>query len=68
MWRSILLGKLLISIIASLIVCGICFRISRGAERTVAESGQWMLLSVFFLGLSVCFAIVIGLLFYRKKR
>ncbi len=68
MFRSIVLGKLAISIIASLIVSGICFRISRGAEKTVTEAGQWMLLSLFFFGLAVCFGATIFLLHWRKKR
>ena len=67
MWRSIVLGKLIISIIASVIVGVICFSLSRGADKTVAQSGQWLLLSLFFFGLAICFSVVIFLLFYRKK-
>jgi hypothetical protein len=68
MFRSIVLGKLIISIVASLIVGGICFNISRGSEKTVAEAGRWMLLSLFFFGLAICLAATIFLLHWRKKK
>ncbi len=67
MWRSIVLGKLIISIIASIIIGSICINASRQADETLASSTQWMLLGLFFFGLAISFSTVIFLLFRKKK-
>jgi len=68
MWRTIVLGKLIISIIASIIIGFICIVSARQPDQTIAASTQWWLLGFFFLGLAISFATVMYLLFYRKKR
>ena len=68
MWRSIVLGKLVISIVASIVIGVICFGLSRDPGGGMVESGQWLLLSIFFFALAISFAAVIFLLFYRKKK
>jgi len=67
MWRSIVLGKLIISIAASIIIGFICVHSARQADQTLAGSTQWWLLGFFFFGLAISFSIVIALLFVKKR-
>jgi len=53
MWRTILLGKLSISIFASLAVGGVCVTQPWRHEYTVFESTGWIAVGVFFLLLAV---------------
>lgn len=67
MWRAILLGKLSVSILASLVVGGICIsRPWRVAELTLSQSAQWIGVGSFFLLLGILQIVVVFLL-TRKK-
>ena len=68
MWRAILLGKLVISIIASAVVGGVCVTVARNPELTFVESLRWYGLGGFFFLLSVCFTVVVFLLFRKGPR
>lgn len=67
LWRTIVLGKLALSIIGSVVVAVVCFRLASKNAETLTQSIQWYCLSGFFalLGLSFCGAIY---LMFRKKR
>ena len=67
MWRSILLGKLGISILASFVVGGICVTRPRRVELDFAESSRWTGLGIFFLILGVAQIAVIYLLTKKPK-
>ena len=67
MWRSILLGKLTVSILASFIVGGFCIMQPRNVDLSVMESARWTGLGVFFLVLGVAQVVVVFLLFKKKK-
>ncbi|MFK7769386.1 MAG: hypothetical protein AB8B55_19340 [Mariniblastus sp.] len=53
MWRTILLGKLSISILASLIVGWICIGQPWQNEFGLLESSKWIALGVFFFLLGI---------------
>lgn len=67
MWRTILLGKMSISILASLVVGGICFMYPARNELGIAESAQWRGLGVFFLLLGIGQIAAIYFMMRRKK-
>jgi protein-S-isoprenylcysteine O-methyltransferase Ste14 len=67
MWRAILLGKLAVSILASLVVGGVCaLRPWRTEDLTWSQSAQWVGIGSFFLLLGL---LQIGVIFLltRKK-
>ena len=66
MWRTILLGKLAISILASIVVGALCVSRPWRVDLTVVESAQWMGIGIFFLVLAVGQVAVVFLL-TRKK-
>ena len=67
MWQKVLLGKLAISIVASLAAGGICiYQPWSDQETTWAESAQWVGIGVFFLLLGTLQLGVIGLLLRRR--
>ena len=65
MWRTILLGKLSISILASLIVGGICVSQPWRNEYTLAQTSRWIGLGVFFLLLA---AAQVAAIYYLNRR
>ena len=65
MLRSLLLGKLTISILASFVVGGICITRPSRVELTVAESARWTGLGIFFLVLGVA---QIALIYFLMKK
>ena len=68
MWRALLLGKLSISILASLVVGGICFaRPWRVEELTYGQSAQWIGIGSFFFLLGLLQIAVIFLLTRKKS-
>jgi hypothetical protein len=67
MWRALLLGKLSVSILASLVVGGICIaRPWRVEELTFRQSAQWIGIGSFFVLLGILQIAVVYLL-TRKK-
>jgi hypothetical protein len=67
MWRTILLGKLSISILASLVVGGFCLTQPWRHEYTFAESTSWIGIGIFFLVLGIAQIAVTVLLTKTKK-
>ena len=67
MWRTILLGKMSVSILASFVVGGICITQPSRAELGIAASARWTGLGIFFLTLGVAQIAVIYFLMKRKK-
>ena len=65
MWRAIVLGKLIISIVVSVIVSYLCFRSAAAAEDWAAMF-RWGGLGLFFALLTVAFSGSLFLLHYRK--
>jgi len=53
MWRAILLGKLAISIVATLVVGGLCASRPWRVEMPILESARWIGIGAFFLLLAV---------------
>ena len=53
MWRTILLGKLGVSILASLIVGGVCVTQPWRNEYSIIQSTSWIGVGSFFLLLAV---------------
>jgi undecaprenyl pyrophosphate phosphatase UppP len=67
MLRSLLLGKLAISIIASFIVGWICITRPSKVELEFAESAQWTGLGIFFMVLGLAQIVVIYFLTKKKR-
>lgn len=67
MWRSILLGKMSVSILASFIVGWICITHPSRHEFSIGESARWIGAGLFFLFLGFAQIVVIYLLMKRKK-
>ncbi|MFT5300372.1 MAG: hypothetical protein ACI87E_000254 [Mariniblastus sp.] len=67
MWRTLLLGKLTISILASLAVGGLCLAHPYQTELGFAAATRWTGLGVFFLLLSVAQVLAVVLLFRKKS-
>ena len=53
MFRTILLGKLGVSILASMVVGGFCVTQPWRNEYTMIESGSWIGVGVFFFVLAI---------------
>ena len=66
MWRTILLGKLSISILASLIVGGVCISQPWRNEFGIAQTSQWIGLGIFFIVLGI--AQIAATYFLMKKK
>lgn len=67
MWRTIVLGKLFVSTLASFVVAVICFQIAGHEKHTAMDATRWYCLSGFFAILGVSFIGVVYLLFKRGK-
>lgn len=67
MWRTILLGKLSLSIFASLVVGVICVSLPWREERDLLEDFRWIGLGVFFFVLAVMQVVAILMLFKKAK-
>ena len=67
MWRTILLGKLGISILASLIVGFVCVSQPWRAEYTIGQASSWIGVGIFFLVLSICQILAVYLMTKRPK-
>jgi len=65
MLRTLLLGKLTVSIAASLIVGTICVTRPSRIELPIAESARWVALGIFFLILGVA---QIAVIYYLTKK
>ena len=63
MWRAILLGKLGISISATLIVGGLCASRPWRVEMPMLESAQWIGIGAFFILLAV---LQVAVIFFLK--
>jgi hypothetical protein len=67
MWRTLLLGKLGISILASLLIGGTCLTQPWRGEYTLTQTTQWFGAGIFFGVLGIIQLLVVYLLL-RKKR
>ncbi len=68
MWRSLLLGKLAISIAISLLVGGYSvWHSQKTADLSNSEYYSWFGVGVFFLVLAVVQILMIGVMFRKKK-
>ena len=67
MWRTILLSKLAISILASLTVGGFCLTQPWRHEYPIVESTWWIGIGIFFLVLAVA-QIAAAFLLTKKKK
>lgn len=67
MWRSLLLGKLAISIGASLLVGGYSFWLLSNPDISSAEYTSWMSVGIFFFLLALAQAVMIVMMFRKKK-
>ena len=67
MWRAILLGKLSISILASLIVGAVCISQPSRDETGVIDTWKWIGLGVFFFLLALGQIASIYFMTKRKK-
>ena len=66
-WRAILLGKLLLGIVASLIVGGICVSLPwRQPGLAMGEQLRWIGAGAFFLLLGAALILTIWILFRRR--
>ncbi|MEL7496102.1 MAG: hypothetical protein AAFN77_00725 [Planctomycetota bacterium] len=68
MWRTLLLGKLAISIIASLVVGYYCFSYGGDGTFTVSESMRWKGIGAFFSLLALAQIGVVFLLNRKQRR
>ena len=68
MWRTLLLGKLAVSITASLVVGGYCLYLSQDQQHDMQEMFRWVGIGSFFILLSGAQAGVIWMLFRKRNR
>jgi len=68
MWRTILLGKLAISIIATFVVGAACASHPWRVELTTVETMQWIGIGAFFILLGLLQIATIYLLMRTSKR
>lgn len=68
MWRSLLLGKLAVSIAASLAASVYCLWLARGANITFTQSAQWAGIGLFFGFVGLLQMTAVFFLSKRKKR
>jgi len=67
MWRSLLLGKLAISIVVSLLVGGFSFWRLQNPDIPRGEYISWLSVGIFFLVLAVVQIVMIAFMFRKKK-
>ena len=67
MWRSLLLGKLALSIVVSLLVGGYGIWCSRQPDLSSTEYSSWLGVGVFFLLLGVAQIVMVPMMFRKKK-
>ena len=67
MWRSLLLGKLAISIAVSLLVGGYGLWLIQRPNISSSEYYSWLAVGVFFLVLAVV-QVGLGAMLFRKKK
>lgn len=67
MWRTILLSKLGISILASLLIGGVCLTQPWRGVYTLTQTTQWIGVGVFFVVLGIIQVTVVYLLFRKKQ-
>jgi len=67
MWRSLLLGKLAISICVSLLVGGYCIWSLQQPALARSEYFSWLGVGVFFLALAVVQIAMVAVMFRKKK-
>lgn len=66
MWRSILLGKMSLSILASLVVGIVCLTVPWRQSLSTSALMQWLGMGVFFVLLAVGQIGVVWFLRYRR--
>ncbi|MEM7785762.1 MAG: hypothetical protein AAF623_20615 [Planctomycetota bacterium] len=66
MWRTILLGKLTVSILASIVVGVVCCY-QTDSEAGLVDSFRWYGLGAFFIFLAILQVIAIYLMLRRKS-
>lgn len=67
MWRSLLLGKLALSIVVSLLVGGYGIWCSQQPGVSGTEYSSWLGVGIFFLVLGVAQILMVPLMFRKKK-
>lgn len=67
MWRTILLGKMAISILASIAVGVVCIMHSQNAEFTFGQAAKWIGIGTFFCLLAIVQVAVVFLLSRKKQ-
>jgi hypothetical protein len=67
MWRSLLLGKLAISIVISLLIGGYAIWSTRQPDLSTSEYSSWMGVGIFFLVLGLVQLAMVPLMFRKKK-
>lgn len=67
MWRSLLLGKLAISISVSLLIGGYSLYRIQGSDLSSSEFYSWLAVGIFFLVLAFV-QIGLGAMLFRKKK
>ncbi|QEG24369.1 hypothetical protein [Mariniblastus fucicola] len=67
MWRSLLLGKLAISIAVSLLVGGFCIWSLRKPDLATTEYSSWLGIGIFFLALAAVQVAMVAMMFRKKK-
>ncbi len=68
MWRTILLGKLGISILASFLVGGVCLSQPGRGEYTLIQTIQWLGVGVFFVCLGIGQLMAVYFLIRKPKK
>ena len=67
MFRSLLLGKLAISVVLSLLMGGYGIYLSRGSDLTTTEYASWLGLGIFFLVLGAAQMVMVFLMLRKRK-
>jgi heme/copper-type cytochrome/quinol oxidase subunit 2 len=67
MWRSLLLGKLAISIVVSLLIGGYSIWRLQQPDFPSEEYYSWLSVGVFFLVLAAVQLVMIAVMFRKKK-
>lgn len=67
MWRSLLLGKLAISIAVSLLIGGFCIWSLQKPNLDRSEYSSWLGVGVFFLALAFVQVAMVAMMFRKKK-
>lgn len=67
MWRSLLLGKLAISIVVSLLIGGFCIWSLQKPDLGRGEYFSWLGVGIFFSILAVAQIAMVAMMFRKKK-